>query len=169
MKVYRITPFASNAFGHGGEKRTHQITNLLSELNIEYSNLPSLPKKYSKVNRLLKFPANYHLIRKMKIPFKSINQLWKTSNLFFLANETTNKLTPGSLVIYEHSSLLNWAIPIILKKRGHKVIAFPHNIETLVFGLYSNLGKMPNPNGFFEEIAVLRSTDKVFTISKKKE
>lgn len=170
MKIYRYAPFKSDPLGHGGEKRAQQITELLDMMRINYEPL-FLSSNYasSRIKRILTIPSSYKLIRFLNIPIKSLKQFWKLSNTIYFTKQQLKNIDSRSLIIYEHALALNWFIPIILKQQGHKIIAIPHNLETLVISQRSNLSYRPNPNGFFDEISVLKNSDIVLTISKEEE
>jgi hypothetical protein len=170
MKIYRYTFFRSNAFGHGGEKRTQQISEFLEKAGIQYTLLfPIVNSKKERLSRFLSLIGNFRFIRSLEIPLKSIKQYWLISSAVYFAKKEIKSINTESIIIYEHSFSLNWFVPILLNKRGHKIIAFPHNLETLVSGQKSKISDQLNPLGFFDEILVLKCAKLVLVISKEEE
>jgi hypothetical protein len=75
-KVLRQAIFDSDFFGHGGEKRTAQISNLLTANNIEYILVPGLVKqKISLANRIkIKINQLHSKYGQENLPFCPDNQ-----------------------------------------------------------------------------------------------
>lgn len=170
MKIYRYAPFKSNPFGHGGEKRAQQITELLEGMDIHCESFSvNLICSNTKLERLITLPVNYKFIRSLNIPYISVKKYWTIANAIYYARQQIKHINPRSLIIYEHSLSLNWAIPPLLKQQGHKIIAMPHNLETLIVNQRSKFSNLPNLSGFLEEISVLKTAELVLTISKEEE
>lgn len=168
MKIYRYTPFESNPFGNGGEKRTHQIGELLNDMNLDYQFLKPCHTG-SKFSRFISTFFNVWIIKSYILPVKSLHQYGIILSNIYFAKKLLSKIESKSLIIYEHSLNLNWYIPLLFKKKGHKILAIPHNFETLVPTQFSGLSMKANPQGLFEEIEVLNASDLVLTISKEEE
>ncbi|MFZ4455575.1 MAG: hypothetical protein ACOYOT_05080 [Bacteroidales bacterium] len=168
MKVYYIQPFESNAFGHGGEKRSFQIEAFFSDLGITLEKVElKIPQDRSRWQRLLFLVSNFRYILSLKLYIQSKWHIQELSRNLMFATSQLPTLPSNSVVVYEHSIKSNWFIPILLAQQGCRVIALPHNLESLVPNQKSGLGVIDNPFGFFEEIAALRSSDLVLTISKE--
>ena len=56
-------------------------------------------------------------------------------------------------------------IPILCKQHDIRIIALPHNLESMVNGNRSYISNKIGPNWFSEELAILKYCDEVFTIS----
>lgn len=170
MKVYRYSSFESNPYGHGGEKRTYQITELLKDLGISSEPLAlGLFDRGTRLKRFIALFVNFKFIRSLKIPITSLQHYRILSSTIFSSRKQLKQLMHSSLILYEHAYHLNWFIPVLLKRQGHTIIAIPHNLETLVIGQSSKLSKLPAPIGFLEELLVLKTADLVLSISKEEE
>jgi hypothetical protein len=170
--VLRYSLFESKPFGHGGEKRSSQISELLEECNL---NSIFIPKGYDKSKFTTRFYRNFFLLAKLylklffiiKSPFsikKTLKQIiWAAGLKDIFAGESYNT----KVFIYE-TSKLNLA-PLIpyYKKKGFLLIGIPHNIESLVPGLESELSGKKSPYWLLEEIRFLKEFDLVFAISKE--
>lgn len=172
LEIVRYTFYKSDPFGHGGEKRSSQITQLLKECDI---NSIFIPKGYDKSIFRIRFFKNFFLLAKLYLKlsfiinttfsfrkiFKQI--LWAASLNDIFAGELYN----SKLFIYETSKLTLAPLIPYYKKKGFRVIGMPHNLESLVPGSESELTKMRSPNWLFEEIRFLKFFDTVFAISKE--
>lgn len=171
MKIYYYAPFWPNPYGHGGEKRSHQIACLLRDLGIEFEKLDLLPPvvNSSRFVRLWFLLSNLKYLFSLKLNIRSKYHLQIISQNLMLAKSQLPNVEPGSVIIYEHSIMCNWFIPILLAKNGCKIVALPHNLESLVPDQKSGLGAIVSPLGFWEEIASLRVSECVFVISKEEQ
>jgi glycosyltransferase involved in cell wall biosynthesis len=170
MKVYKYSPFQPKQTGHGGEKRAKQIEDLLLSLKTEHETL-KLPElnKSSRFTRLISHFLNFRSIKELNIPFNSFKQYRIISSNYSNAKKLISKFKEKSIIIYEHSIALNWFIPLLLKKQGHILIIIPHNLESLVPFQKSGISSASSPDGFLEEIQLLKHADLVLTISKEEE
>lgn len=168
MKIYYLQPFAPDAFGHGGEKRSFQIEALMHQLglNVEYLQLNQIIQ-LSRFSRFYFLLRNLRFIFSLQLKINSIRYLQRLSLHLMAAKSQIPTVESGSVIFYEHSIRTNWFIPLLLAQKGCKIIAFPHNLESLVPDQISGLGDVRNPHGFSEEILVLKHASLVLSISKE--
>ena len=171
-KVLRQAIFDSDFFGHGGEKRTAQISDLLSANNIEYVLVPGLVKqKISLVllkNLVLSALINIQIIFKLR----SIGSFMKMSKRIYHSALIINSLEKlsnfdSTIFLWEGTKPENYIYPAYFKRLKFKVIGLPHNLESLVPGQLSEITNKKSPSWLLEEIEMLKLCDIVFTISRE--
>lgn len=165
-KVLYHTIYPENQWGHGGEKRTAQLKEILSGNNIECK-YPDYHDKSSFIS-ILKCALSLTLTVRL-LTIKSIISFLKYFKNFatqissldiFLRQEET-------VFIWESTSDIYYYLPCWARKKNKVVIAIPHNLESLVPGKKSKLTGKTSPYGFNMEIKVLRQCDVVFAISRE--
>lgn len=173
FEITRFTLFKSDPFGHGGEKRTAQITELLLEVDIKWRNIPTgmEPRRFSiyyikKCFRLITlFTKVYGITRKWIHPlifYRTLKLVSQFTGVLDLEDDKSSKV-----ILWEATKMeFSYVIPLF-KEKGFKIVAVPHNIESFVPGLKSGLTNRTSPNWLMEEVAILKKCDKVFVISKE--
>jgi len=161
-KVYKHSHFKADIFGHGGNKRTAQINELLNVAGIVFEEVDF--DKYE--------PAANHIKSFIKggLIFKNLGKGFKTNyaiGRYLLKFEYFIKDCKPELFIWESTSGYYLLLAEILYKYKIPFIAIPHNIESLVNGNVSAFSKKKSPIWFNEEINFLRLANKVFTISRE--
>lgn len=172
-KIIRFTTFNSNPNGNGGDKRTSQITELLSSKNIESHFLPSgigeaknlidCLQKWLKsityffwVAIFIKRPLHF------RTTFRTIRMVTRQKEVFNILNAENHEF-----VLWESTKTeFSFVVPLFIKK-GYRIVAIPHNIESLVPFQYSVLTKEKSPDWFNSEISLLKKCDFIFAISKE--
>ena len=170
MKIVRYTKFADNPHGDGGSKRSVQIkeywqgngTNFIDE-NFE------LPKKYSLIL------AIKWCLRAILFISKYIG--WRTYPCFIDKYKAVLTYALRLPVIYDkykgESVTFLWeytqdiAPLYLMKAAGAKVIAYPHNLESLVPTQQDNTSHKLAPYWLYEEVERLKMCDEVWAISKE--
>lgn len=170
--IVRNSKFVSDPFGDGGSKRSTQIEELLKENGCEYVNDPfALPKGLPFVDLFKLSVRAFDFIRK-NVGWKNysgIRSKIHAIKYFALRLPVIFDKYSGKDVtfIWENTASGNYGYPYLMKAAGAKVIAFPHNLESLV-PTQSDIqtGKVA-PNWLADEIERLKLCDKVFTISRE--
>jgi hypothetical protein len=172
LKIFRYTEFKSNPFGHGAEKRTAQIGEILSDSGVDYEIIKSIDsKKVSTLFLFKKFLAHFITIgnvfnpiifKNIRVFFKFIFNSVKAEELFAYKFKKGNKL-----LLWEYTRSNFFYIPGAARGMDLKTIAFPHNIESLVPNQGSAISGKKAPDWFKEEIKYLSLCDLVFCISKE--
>jgi hypothetical protein len=161
------TIYKVNNWGHGGEKRTAQLNELyknagIQQVDYQPENLSNNIRVFSIFNSLIAICSIY-------TPWqfgstRAFFRFWKSiilqygSLLRYFNNEE-------KVFVWESTKDIYYFLPFFAKKYKKKVIALPHNLESLVPGQVSVLTGKSAPSEFSKEIKVLKKCDAVFTIS----
>ena len=164
MNIYKHSHFSANQFGHGGEKRTAQINEILNDAGIVYNeaqfSLFSPPTKtYLSYFRGLNYTKNFKTNPKKNY---AIGRYLRQFNSFV-------KKTKPSFFIWESTVEYNLLLAEILKKFNIPFISVPHNIESLVKDSRSTFSNKKSPDWLPEEIRYLSYSNKTFTISTEEQ
>jgi hypothetical protein len=171
-KVLRQTIFNSDPSGHGGEKRTAQISELLKINNIEYLLVPSLIKQKLSFHLIqsliLSIKLNFQILGRLKTFGSGSNFLKRIYHSALIIN-SIKELSFSTLPVFlwEGTKSQNYIYPLYYKKLKYRVIGIPHNLESLVPGGKSEITQKESPGWLSEEIEMLRLCDIVFTISSE--
>ena len=172
-KIYRFSIFNSISSGHGGDKRTAQISEILFEMGIGSERLPKGmdPPVFTYHNLIMRILSLKYFLRVLKLtgwdfnPKKFYKTMRLASQLDGVFNLPENKTFP--LILWESTRMeYSYVVPFF-KSRKLKIIALPHNIESLVPGLRSGLTNKLSPYWLSEEISLLKACDFVFAISRE--
>jgi glycosyltransferase involved in cell wall biosynthesis len=171
--IYRFTIFDSDSFGHGGEKRTAQISEILLEKGIASERVPTGMDTagFSFSNLKKRIIALRYFIKVFKIigwkfhPKKFYKTIGLVSQFKGVFNLPKNKTS--NVILLEASRMEYSFIIPEFKRLGLKIIAIPHNIESFVPGLRSGITNKMSPEWFMEEVGLLKECDIVFAISKE--
>ena len=160
--------FYKNAFnldenGHGGEKRSFQIHDLFSK-NLELINVRELKNVFNPW--YIRYWIGFKFLYRNKLLLKQIKNcsLVGFKVLNFMSWIKSNK--DIELFIWEPNySYDDYFIPLLCRAYDVKIIALPHNIESLVLHRKSAISGRISPSWFHEELTILKSCDVIFTIS----
>lgn len=160
--------FKPNPWGHGGEKRAAQLQEFYDREGVEVSEFFLGKRKIT-----------------LSMVFKSVKTIFKSHGFIFpplkkyilyIRSVAWNIITfeqylktNSSLFVWESTRDFFYFLPYIAKNKGKRIIAFPHNLESLVPGVKSLVTDKKSPAGFDKEIEVLKSCDAVFTISREEQ
>ena len=169
MLVLRHSHFPSDPWGDGGSKRTAQITEILDEAGIrqEFYN-PDLTLIFTR-----KFAAieGLRLLRmhgiKSKLTKSALTQLG--FNYYKREKTFAEYKKKHRLLIWESSRQQNFLMSYAARDNGLKVLALPHNLESLVAGQVSEFTGKEAPGWFDEELQSLAQAQSVFTISREEQ
>ncbi|NDV46032.1 glycosyltransferase family 1 protein [Paludibacter sp. 221] len=162
------TIYDANPYGHGGEKRTAQLREMFLNKDIEIIDFkPDL--KYRLSLRYLFMALN------VIISMYGLNE-WKSLLSFFRFWKYLSIVIPQlesffhsdvDTFIWESTKDYYYYLPFLAKKHNKKLIAYPHNLESLVPGENSIIFNRKLPEKFNREIKVLGMCDEVYTISRE--
>jgi hypothetical protein len=172
MEVLRYTIFDSLPEGNGAEKRTAQITEILDDAGIK----SKLVKKQDTTNigiaevlfrtipviRDLTKVIPLHLYKNLKSVLRVVRDYIQTERLLFRKLDSDIKV-----LLWECTRSDNFFVPLLARKYGKKIIALPHNLESLVPNQVSTISLKRAPEWYLEEILYLSVCDLVFCISKE--
>lgn len=171
--IIRFSIFESNSQGHGGEKRTAQVTEILNDSGIKSIMIPTGmdPVDFSKSFLKKFFILTFYFLKVMNITgfrfhprklFKTIRLVSQFKGVFDQAKKNNS-----SVMLWESTRMeFSFVVPLF-KEKGFKVVAIPHNIESLVPKLNSGITDKTPPDWFMEEMKMLRKCNYVFAISRE--
>lgn len=179
-RVLAFSVFDGNFFGHGGEKRTRQIEEIVS-FNNEYRHV-KCPFKYNHVEIAkfrTKFRRSYHIpkvISALKSNRRklSLNNLLNESVKYYRQEKfvlsQSELISNSDTIIWENNFPDFFYLPYILKSQYRKrVIACPHNLESLISYQKLNWKGKSKLHFLEQELEILGLCDEVFTISEEEQ
>lgn len=170
--IVRHSKFESNPFGDGGSKRSAQIEELLNSGSLTFENEDfKLPKGLSKF-KLFKLSLRAIRFIKKNIGWKSYPSLKSRIGAIkhfalripVIIDKYKNK---NVCFVWESTVSENYSYPYLMKAAGAKVIAVPHNLESVVPTQKDSQTGTIAPKWFYNEIERLKKCDAVFAISKE--
>lgn len=171
-RILRFSIFNPNIFGHGGERRTAQISELLACNEKEFYFLPGLCRQEISIRFLkdLSIALFFHiqLIIKLKSAFllmKMVKNIYHSALIISGTREYTKNRE--CVLLWEGTKPEYYILPFYFKKLKYHVIGLPHNLESLVPGQISKLTNKKSPLWLQEEIQILKTCDIVFAISRE--
>ncbi|WP_316797813.1 hypothetical protein [Pedobacter frigidisoli] len=161
-KVFKHSHFKADMHGHGGNKRTAQINELLHTAGIKFEEV-NFDEYEPAPNHIQSFLKGSSVLKYLSLGIKSTYAIGR----YLLKFESFIKNCKPDLFIWESTSGYYLLLAEVLRKHQIPFIAIPHNIESLVIGNESAFSKQKSPSWFKEEIAFLKLANKVFTISRE--
>ena len=163
-KVYKHSHFNPDAFGHGGNKRTAQIDELLINAGITTHNV-SFENTALIKNKLPTYLAGFKHDKTKSNSHKNRYAIGRYLKLF----ETFVEEQKPEFFIWESTVGYNLLLAEVLYKKNIPVIALPHNIESLVAGAKSPFTNKTSPDWLLEELKYLGYCENTFTISREEQ
>lgn len=172
--IVRFSMYKPNERGHGGEKRTAQLFELfqfgqLTVIDFENNNRP-----ITKMQKLNYAFLGLKILKKQKrlsCNKKSLNEAVHIGYSLYALEQLVKKAKLHYVVtsfVWEFTFAKHWFMPLIAKKVGLKVIAVPHNMESLVYSQKSHkTPKVKSPDWLEEELEYLSWSDDIFCISRE--
>lgn len=166
-KILHHSRYQPNPMGHGGERRTTQIVEYYArqgyeivDLNLDFKQsftLLSLVKSIFVIYKVYGF-SDWKSINKFRKYWRDIAILMPQLESFFLQDIHT--------FVWESVHDEYYYIAYFAKKHKKEIIAFPHNIESLVLNQKSALTNKLSPYGFDKDIEILKKCQLVKAISR---
>jgi len=167
--IIRHSSFPVDAWGHGGAKRSAQISEILTQNGLTDRLLPPTPeiKPIGKLMLLQRGIQSYFELP--QFPGFSINFLRK-----FGRERNTYKSEfedcKGGVFLWESTLPKHWNFFALAHASHLPVIALPHNLEALVPRNASMMDDNPVVRKWFEkEVALFKHCSCVFTISREEQ
>lgn len=167
MKVLYHSIFLPNPWGHGGEKRSCQLQEMHKAAGLELIPLRLKPEQrlslrclflttilLLNVYGLKGWKSLYVFARRVKHISLVYDQL-----IAFFSNQETN------IFYWESTGEFWYFLPYLAHKYGKQIIAFPHNLESLVHGKPSSFFSWTDEERMHRELRMLRDCKDVYTIS----
>lgn len=168
--VVRYTKFSSNQFGDGGAKRSAQIKEFWTKDDIEFIDEKFvLPKKYSK-NKAIRWVVRSFVFISKYVGWSNYKSIRKKINavlLFALRIPIVYDKYNDKNVIFVWEYTQDYAPMYLMKAAGAKIIAYPHNLESLVPTQMYLQGSNRHSYWLYEEVERLKMCDEVYCISKE--
>ena len=167
INCIRYTNFNSDSNGNGAEKRTAQIGEILREANLSYNFLRKTDNSFNlkiQFKNIFNFISIYNITEYSSLR-RFIHHL--LSYLKTIAFLKTPLESATNIFIWECTRSENYFIPDLVKGYGKKVIAIPHNLESLVPNQISSISFKKAPDWYKEEISYLSKCNFVFCISQE--
>ena len=168
--VIRYTKFASNPRGDGGSKRSVQIEEFWRAKSVDFIEEKFiLPKQYTKIQaiswvfRAIVFISRYVGWRK----FVGLKEKIKAIFIYALRLPVIYDKYKGKDVIFIWENTQDTPSLFMMKAAGAKIIAYPHNLESLVPTQVDVVSHKKAPYWLYEEIDRLKLCDEVYAISKE--
>lgn len=167
--IIRDSHFNNNSWGHGGEKRTAQIIELLADNCLEHVSLKDIltTSSHSYFQNLMQgFNFSRSFKTSIHCPWRTIEKLG--GDYLQCMKAFISVANPGCF-LWESTRSDTSFLPYIAKKAGIKTIALPHNLESLVCGQKSAWSGTDAPLWFREELEALSQCERVFTLSREEQ
>lgn len=169
--IVRHSRFVSNPFGDGGAKRSAQIDELLQRSGIDYINDGFvLPKGMPLITRFRWMVAGMgFVLRDFSLQeIRSLSNFVQMSKYFGLRIPVFGNYAESDVAfLNEDTTPGAFGYPFLARSIHKKMIAVPHNLESLCcYGVDMQSGKL-RPFWLSEDIHRLRLCDTVFCISKE--
>lgn len=161
--------FQTNQWGHGGEKRTAQLAEIFSEAKVNRV-VYHFDKTRSRISIAALVKSFFAIFCTFKLDqFKSSRALLRYWKSIFLENDSLEKFfdSKEAVFIWESTKDYFYHFPYYAGKSNKKIIALPHNLESLVPFQKSVLSGKASPQDFLSEIKILKKCHAVFTISRE--
>ena len=169
-RVVRYTKFANNPHGDGGSKRSVQIEEYWKQQGVEFIDEKFLlPKKYTNLQatqwcvRAIRFIAKYVGWNK----FPTLKDKFKAILAYALRLPAIYDKYKGQDVVFLWENTNDVAALYLMKAAGAKIIAYPHNLESLVPTQGDTISHKLAPYWLYEEVERLKMCDEVWAISKE--
>jgi hypothetical protein len=167
MSILLDSFFEAKASGHGGNRRSAQILELLDRSGVPVTRfdrqlLTTARDRYLAAIHAVLNPQTTHFVRRHRIQLgRSLNGLAFCGFQRQLYDRVLSQNKSSKLLLWEATK--NYVAPYIAKDKGINVIAMPHNLESFV----------PDQTAFHEslstEIQALAKADIVFCIAREEE
>lgn len=176
QEILRLTRRIPNINGYGGDHRSMQIQELVDSLDYQLVdlfkklNLPEWSKYLKGLEFFLRsklqvypfyhpvYPIDtYHFYRVFKIFGEELLNY----------QSAINQYSSHKLLLWEFTEKL--VAPYLLKKAGFKIMAVPHNLESLEVNLQDLYNHRKILNALKAELNYLAKADIIFTISREEQ
>lgn len=160
--------FTGDTQGGGGQMRTAQIKEEFQIREVDFLNIEVNPNSgFPTLSDWLLGWKVYFQSREVGISPRTILRVVRGVK----ALKSTFQEYSGELdtFVWESNFGTYMLLPYIAKHFGFRVIAYPHNLESLVTSQSSFYSKRRSPDWFDEELAALRVCDEVQVISREEQ
>lgn len=170
--MIRLKAYESNPWGHGGERRTAQIEEIISSMDIPSVTISNAMRSKVKPWHLSAMFSSFTMTvgflarNKIRVPLRALlGKAYRGTAVVMALRNQVNFGTP--VFLWESPKVEDVLNPLLMKRRHYKIVGFCHNMESLVPTQSSGLSGKKAPDWLNEELAALRICDVVFTSSKE--
>jgi len=178
--IIRIKPyhFEINPLGDGGDKREAQIDEALTSagFNIKDINVSTIGFQYSRWDKIRLFVKYYTNLSDIRREFSRSYGYFRPFreqlriSYYYDHIKHLPFIGESKTLLWSNTYPFLWFIPYLFKyKFGYRVLALPHNIESLVPGQTKDYFSKKNERWLYEELRYLSACDKVYCIALEDE
>jgi len=167
FRAFYKSAFPPDDQGHGGQRRSWQVR----QLYLRLGDLVSIDEE-----RTIFYPAplrywtGLRFLLSSGLPLRSLRHISLTGHKVLNLVRLIRQHPDIRRFVWEPSSdYEDFHIPLVCKRHDVRVVALPHNLESLVPGRESALSGRLAPDWFLEEVELLRECDSVVTISTEEQ
>lgn len=160
--ILRNSVFEAKADGNGGHRRTAQIDELVRLAGFAVKDVKPLPS-----TRLERYQLGIRFLLRNSFPISSVRTAAVCGHEY-LNHKTNFEQHLGKKVILWEKTVTFTTVHAA-KEFGFKVIALPHNIESLVPGQSDPYTHKPLPESLENELQHLAKADAIFCISREEQ
>lgn len=168
--VIRYTKFASNPHGDGGSKRSVQIEEYWRVKGVNFIDEKFLlPKKYSILQAIVWVFRSFLFLSKHVgwNKFIGLKEKVKALLMYALRLPVIYDKYKGKDITFLWENTQDLPSLYMMKAAGAKIIAYPHNLESLVPTQVDLTTHKQSPYWLYEEVERLKLCDEVYAISKE--
>jgi hypothetical protein len=172
--ILRDTQFKSTADGHGGNRRTLQIEEMLSKAGFNVQDLrdeTNIIQDFLEKNVFLQLITLFNVVPKFTKYLPDIVPQYREFLLSALKISQSVKLLELSktsgVILWEDN--LNYLIPYVARDLKQKIVSLPHNFDSLAGSRFHPSHRRKNLGLLSNEIRHLAQADRVFCISREEQ
>jgi hypothetical protein len=171
VSIAIVRHFKAKPFGHGGEKRSFQLETIINRIGESTAFVPPHPDKrpWLQQYQVLSTIERTFSERNYKLPYRQYKTVnYRSKNRMHEMVLSNPKLKESKVVVWESTIPEYEDFPKLVSSSGmKKVVACPHNIESLVEQPYYYWKQKHKMGRLGKEISYLKLCDEVFTISEE--
>ena len=169
MRILRHSHFPSDPWGDGGSKRTAQLSEILSQAGIDQEFYD--PDRSGIFEKRFAALEGIKLLRQHGIRSRLTKTALTQLGFNYFKREKTFEQYAAhhKLLLWESNRQQNFLMSYAARDNGFRVIALPHNLESLVPGQVSDFSAKAAPDWFDEELQSLGQCQAIFTISREEQ
>ena len=172
--IFKFSGFRPDPWGHGGEKRTHQIEYALLKNGINANgnviDVIGRADGLRKNEKLKCIMIGFNVVRRY-FGYRRAREMASDRRYLLEIGQFKTSLKGLSereslIVLWENTISRFWYVPFIVNEIGGRIVALPQNLESMVVGQKSRISGALSPHWLKEEVKALQTCDKVFCISR---
>ena len=162
MDLVRVTSFSADHNGHGGNRRTAQIAELVNSINLEIQDVPEFSS-----SRFKRYYHGFLFTLKHSLKVSSYRSFGYYGTQFLKYQSFLKSYNGKKILLWEDTR--HPLTSLIAQSLGFKVIALPQNIESLVSYEGDTLTQVSLAKRLDGELKSLLRSNAVFCISREEQ